>query len=199
MKCWLSRLSLAFYSCCYQAPNCKSMCLSYPRCISHLESRTLSLHFNLSTSARVQRSTLAIASNELAPFLRRPSVCQCSNSQSKMRYQDWDILLFPEGSKVPIQEFKTQCHVTRDLGQSFDLLQSPVARSTNKLLDRVSVPPQLNLHWCSIRVGRSSGHPVAGSHFLHSKPVPKRPLSGLDSQLGETKTFTDGGELGRPP
>ena len=35
-----------------------------------------------------------------------------------MRYQNWDILLFPEGSKVPVQEFKTQCHVTRDLGVS---------------------------------------------------------------------------------
>ncbi|KAJ5731000.1 uncharacterized protein N7483_005508 [Penicillium malachiteum] len=31
-----------------------------------------------------------------------------------MRYENWDILLFPEGSKVPIQEFKTQCYVTKD-------------------------------------------------------------------------------------
>ncbi|KAI9372031.1 hypothetical protein BJX61DRAFT_553270 [Aspergillus egyptiacus] len=31
-----------------------------------------------------------------------------------MRYENWDVLLFPAGSKTPIQEFKTQCFVTRD-------------------------------------------------------------------------------------
>ncbi|KAI0391139.1 hypothetical protein F5Y17DRAFT_468457 [Xylariaceae sp. FL0594] len=27
-----------------------------------------------------------------------------------MRYEDWDILLFPKDSKVPMKEFKTNCH-----------------------------------------------------------------------------------------
>jgi hypothetical protein len=40
-----------------------------------------------------------------------------------MRYENWDILLFPDGSKVPVQEFKTQCFVTKDSG-SFSLLLS---------------------------------------------------------------------------
>ena len=31
----------------------------------------------------------------------------------KMRYGNWDVLLFPELSRVPIQEFKTQCFVTK--------------------------------------------------------------------------------------
>ncbi|RDA86305.1 hypothetical protein CP532_5663 [Ophiocordyceps camponoti-leonardi (nom. inval.)] len=31
-----------------------------------------------------------------------------------MRYEDWDILLFPTGSKVPIKEFKVACHVVHD-------------------------------------------------------------------------------------
>ncbi|CAI7638728.1 unnamed protein product [Penicillium glandicola] len=31
-----------------------------------------------------------------------------------MRYRNWDILLFPGGSKVPVQEFKTQCFVVKD-------------------------------------------------------------------------------------
>ncbi|ETS87913.1 hypothetical protein PFICI_01741 [Pestalotiopsis fici W106-1] len=31
-----------------------------------------------------------------------------------MRYEDWDVLLFPKDSKVPIKEFKTQCHVVHD-------------------------------------------------------------------------------------
>ena len=33
-----------------------------------------------------------------------------------MRYQNWDVLLFQTGSNVPIQEFRTQCCVTRDDG-----------------------------------------------------------------------------------
>jgi hypothetical protein len=33
-----------------------------------------------------------------------------------MRYEDWDILLFPAGleSKVPMKEFKVACHVVPD-------------------------------------------------------------------------------------
>ncbi|KAI2733545.1 hypothetical protein CBS147332_560 [Penicillium roqueforti] len=31
-----------------------------------------------------------------------------------MRYRNWDVLLFPGASKAPIQEFKTQCFVTKD-------------------------------------------------------------------------------------
>ena len=33
-----------------------------------------------------------------------------------MRYEDWDVLLFPSGreSKVPIKEFKVACHVVPD-------------------------------------------------------------------------------------
>lgn len=38
-----------------------------------------------------------------------------------MRYQLWDVLLFPEPSNVPIQEFKTACFVTQDAG--IDALQ----------------------------------------------------------------------------
>lgn len=34
----------------------------------------------------------------------------------RMRYENWDVLLFPETSKVPLQEFKTQCFVTKDTG-----------------------------------------------------------------------------------
>ncbi|KAI9677205.1 MAG: hypothetical protein M1829_002779 [Trizodia sp. TS-e1964] len=33
-----------------------------------------------------------------------------------MRYQNWDILLFPRGSKTPVQEFKTRCAVVQTSG-----------------------------------------------------------------------------------
>ncbi|KAM3504970.1 hypothetical protein MY11210_008151 [Beauveria gryllotalpidicola] len=31
-----------------------------------------------------------------------------------MRYEDWDILLFPRDGKVPLKEFKVACHVVHD-------------------------------------------------------------------------------------
>ncbi|KAI1760716.1 hypothetical protein GGR53DRAFT_66107 [Hypoxylon sp. FL1150] len=31
-----------------------------------------------------------------------------------MRFEDWDVLLFPRDSKVPMKEFKTNCHVVHD-------------------------------------------------------------------------------------
>ncbi|GAP91511.1 putative NADH dehydrogenase -like protein [Rosellinia necatrix] len=31
-----------------------------------------------------------------------------------MRFEEWDVLLFPKDSKVPIKEFKTNCHVVHD-------------------------------------------------------------------------------------
>ncbi|KAH6995844.1 hypothetical protein BKA56DRAFT_666130 [Ilyonectria sp. MPI-CAGE-AT-0026] len=31
-----------------------------------------------------------------------------------MRYEDWDILLFPRGCSVPMKEFKVACHVVHD-------------------------------------------------------------------------------------
>lgn len=35
-----------------------------------------------------------------------------------MRYEDWDVLLFPSGrdARVPLKEFKVQCHVVPDHG-----------------------------------------------------------------------------------
>ncbi|KAG5976923.1 hypothetical protein E4U55_007157 [Claviceps digitariae] len=44
----------------------------------------------------------------------------------KMRYEDWDILLFPKDCKVPLKEFKVSCHVVHDpesrqLSSSFGL------------------------------------------------------------------------------
>jgi hypothetical protein len=31
-----------------------------------------------------------------------------------MRYDDWDVILFPKDSHVPIQEFKTACYSSSD-------------------------------------------------------------------------------------
>lgn len=31
-----------------------------------------------------------------------------------MRYDNWDVIVFPRDSHVPIQEFKTTCYATQD-------------------------------------------------------------------------------------
>jgi hypothetical protein len=46
-----------------------------------------------------------------------------------MRYENWDVLLFPDGSKVPIQEFKTQCHVITNRDVHIPYLMTPVLTS----------------------------------------------------------------------
>lgn len=45
-----------------------------------------------------------------------------------MRYDDWDILLFPRDCKIPVKEFKVACHVVQDAGMpSFPVKTSKVA------------------------------------------------------------------------
>jgi hypothetical protein len=43
-----------------------------------------------------------------------------------MRYDDWDVILFPTGrdSKIPFKEFKVACHVVPDLELAY--LHGPV-------------------------------------------------------------------------
>jgi len=72
-----------------------------------------------------------------------------------MRYQNWDVLLFPEGSRTPIQEFKTTCHAAKDLGQLF--LRSAYGRAHAKRLDS----PFLNKSFCA-------GVPFAVEDRLHT-------------------------------
>jgi|SRR5688572_28636348 hypothetical protein len=36
-----------------------------------------------------------------------------------MRYEDWDVLLFPRDCKIPLREFQVACHVVQDLGGKF--------------------------------------------------------------------------------
>ena len=40
-----------------------------------------------------------------------------------MRYEYWDVILFPAESHIPIQEFKTACYVGQGQGQFIHILQ----------------------------------------------------------------------------
>ncbi|KAL3472442.1 hypothetical protein BJX99DRAFT_272941 [Aspergillus californicus] len=55
-----------------------------------------------------------------------------------MRYENWDVLLFPSNSKVPIQEFKTQCFVTPDR-------DSPYLHNPTFVSSAAYYPPHGNL------------------------------------------------------
>jgi hypothetical protein len=78
------------------------------------------------SAAAGSSSVLALAhagTNETGGSCTDPAICSISKMEalfenrplqqttSSMRYQNWDILLFPGGSRVPIQEFDTKFHV----------------------------------------------------------------------------------------
>jgi hypothetical protein len=136
---WTSRLSLRGCSRRCQAPNGSRVCLHY---LDAFRILLLSVSSILNLSLLLVYGALrpAIATDGLVSFLHRSSLSQRSTSQSKMRYQDWDVLLFPEGSKVPIQEFKTQCHVTRDLGETLQPLSFPTNRVFQNLHSSIAKP-----------------------------------------------------------
>ena len=41
-----------------------------------------------------------------------------------MRYANWDVILFPKDSLVPIQEFRTGCYVGSDESKSRPIVQA---------------------------------------------------------------------------
>ena len=42
-----------------------------------------------------------------------------------MRYDNWDVILFPEDSNIPIQEYRTACFFSRDEGKLPSMLGGP--------------------------------------------------------------------------
>jgi hypothetical protein len=128
-----------------------------------------------------------------------------------MRYSNWDVLLFPERFKIPIQEFRTQCCVIGDKGMAFT--QNSWLNWTNNLTMNVPDSPYLNTPYFNSQLfysQRSLGQlPVvtcfipslpAQSPFrvsIHSweKPQPSRILESLmhpdDCVLYEVRIYTD--------
>ncbi|KAL1963225.1 hypothetical protein VTN77DRAFT_8550 [Rasamsonia byssochlamydoides] len=110
-----------------------------------------------------------------------------------MRYENWDVLLFPEGSKVPIQEFRTQCFVTRDRESPYLLTSAfvdpspfyPTPRSVGQLPVLTAFIPSLP---------QNSAFRVS----IHSweKPRPSRTMESFmqpdDAVLYEVRIFVDG-------
>ncbi|KAF2846966.1 hypothetical protein T440DRAFT_482213 [Plenodomus tracheiphilus IPT5] len=57
-----------------------------------------------------------------------------------MRYDDWDVILFPKDSHVPLQEFKTACYVSANEGKYYRPLH-PVSNSLPP-----STPFRISIH-----------------------------------------------------
>lgn len=60
------------------------------------------------------------------------------SSPSNMRYNDWDVLLFPGDSIVPIKEFRVDCHLVHDIGEAIVPLRL-MQRATDSLPGRILV------------------------------------------------------------
>ena len=97
-----------------------------------------------------------------------------------MRYQNWDVLIFPlvGETKTPLQEFGTGCTVNQDPGKDKPSLHSPTIAdplnircrafsksfSTSGLLDRRE-------------------NPLADCHMLHPQYPPGLPIPCVVAQL----------------
>lgn len=53
-----------------------------------------------------------------------------------MRYDNWDIILFPEDSNIPIPEYKTACYFSRDEGEPTGLTAYATHTHTEELQSR---------------------------------------------------------------
>ncbi|PMD51800.1 uncharacterized protein K444DRAFT_647793 [Hyaloscypha bicolor E] len=96
-----------------------------------------------------------------------------------MRYQNWDVLLFPDLSKIPFQEFKTSCSVVQD-PECHTLQTNPL------LLPTVT----------SFVVGLSAGAAFRVSIHCWENPEISRYIQNLkkpsDNIVFEARLFIDG-------
>lgn len=132
-----------------------------------------------------------------------------------MRYENWDVLLFPEDSKVPIQEFKTQCFVTKDRGpynwqsdtpfglcidMSPTFSESPYIYGSSIVNPSIYYLPHGNFGQLPVLTTfiPSLPHNTSFRVSVHSweKPRPSRIMEGLmqpdDALLYEVRVFIDG-------
>ncbi|PGH02338.1 hypothetical protein AJ79_07678 [Helicocarpus griseus UAMH5409] len=114
-----------------------------------------------------------------------------------MRFENWDVLLFPLGSKVPVQEFRTQCFVTRDNESPYihaDSLAHPSSHPLqgNYAHGNFGYTPILTAFVPSM--ARNTPFRVS-VHSWH-KPTPTRMMENLmqpeDSVVFEIRIFIDG-------
>ncbi|KAE8145074.1 hypothetical protein BDV25DRAFT_134109 [Aspergillus avenaceus] len=110
-----------------------------------------------------------------------------------MRYENWDVLLFPENSKVPIQEFKSQCFVIKDK-------ESPYLHSPALVNPASYYLPQGNMGLLPVLTtfipSITPNTPFRVSVHSWERPRPSRLMESLlqpdDALLFEIRIFVDG-------
>ncbi|QVM09450.1 hypothetical protein D8B26_004112 [Coccidioides posadasii str. Silveira] len=115
-----------------------------------------------------------------------------------MRYENWDVLLFAEGSRVPIQEFRTQCFVTKDRESPYLQTQAFInpslffPQNNNSLQGGPGQVPVLTTFIPSL----PQDNPFRVSIHSWERPRPTRVLEGVmqpdDSVMYEVRIFIDG-------
>jgi hypothetical protein len=65
-----------------------------------------------------------------------------------MRYDNWDVIVFPKESAIPIQEFRTACYTTQDERESsllFSACCSNLVDLISHFLTRWPLPTDIDL------------------------------------------------------
>ncbi|KAK2740474.1 hypothetical protein FQN57_006101 [Myotisia sp. PD_48] len=110
-----------------------------------------------------------------------------------MRYEHWDVLLFPEGSRVPIQEFKTNCFVARDSESPY--IQAQALLNPNSFLANNGFPGQIPVLTTFVP-SLPCNSPFRVSVHSWKRPTPTRVMESLmqpeDSVVYEVRVFIDG-------
>ncbi|KAJ6104160.1 hypothetical protein N7523_010480 [Penicillium sp. IBT 18751x] len=107
-----------------------------------------------------------------------------------MRYENWDVLIFPEGTKVPVQEFKTQCFVIKDM-------ESPYLQSVSS--GHSYYPIQGNYGQLPVLTtfipSMAKDSPFRFSIHSWERPRPSRLIEGMmqpdDLLMFEARVFVD--------
>jgi hypothetical protein len=123
-----------------------------------------------------------------------------------MRYQNWDVLLFPELSKIPLQEFKTSCSVIQDPGSwrhttiirlSRYLLENWIMVLTEDIeCHTLQINPLLLPTGTSFIPSLPTGAAFRASIHCWQNPVVSRYIQNLkkpsDNVIFEARLFIDG-------
>ena len=94
-------------------PHQELRCDCLPGSTSSKNSWLLSASFNANI-LDIRVDSKSHYSSKTLVHLQKQASCICR--ELKMRYQTWDVLVFPDHCKIPLQEFKTSCQVIQDPG-----------------------------------------------------------------------------------
>lgn len=184
--------------------------LGLPRLLPSLSLFLFSFHLSLSLSPilLITLSFLNVVTYSSIHSYHRLLSTLVLETSTTMRFENWDVLLFPESSKTPVQEFKTQCFVTRDRGWSvltaawppLTLPESPYLHSPSILNPAAYFLPQGNLGQLAVLTTfvPSLPHNAPFRVSIHSwdMPRPSRLMESLmqpdDALLFEIRVFIDG-------